>query len=535
MSSVNRKTAWAVATFLVALLAGSCAEPRPGVSKELVRTGELGPTIGSLAEVFTAESIVVEGYGLVGGLSGTGSAECPPEIRAYLTRYILTQLPERKVDVDRLIGHRDTAVVRIEAMVPAGAWKDQHFDVTVAALPGTQTTSLEDGWLYTAELKARGTFGAATRVIARAEGPVFMDKISTSKTDKKLGYVLGGGKVLDEYNMAIGLRRPDYRVASVIRNRLIERFGYGTAVAISPSRIELAVPAKHREQKLRFASIVKALYLDESPEVTEERVKTFVRKLAVSDEKYACEVALEAIGNASVEKLSVLLNSSNEEVRLRAARCVLNLGSDLGLETLRQLALGKNSTYRVEALEVITAAARRGDATAISRRLLREPDFEVRLAAYEQLRKLGDVAVGQRLVARSFYLEQVTQGEKKVIFVSRSGQARIVLFGGPIYCRRNIFVQSADGNITINALAGEGYVSVMRKHPTRPVTVGPLKSSFKLSDVILTLCEEPARAEEQLHGGLGVSYSDMIALLQQMCDKGAVEAEFRAGPPPKIG
>ena len=33
---------------------------------------------------------------------------------------------------------------------------------------------------------------------------------------------------------------------------------------------------------------------------------------------------------------------------------------------------------------------------------------------------------------------------------------------------------------------------------------------------------------------MSVSYAEAIALLKQMCDKGVIEAEFRAGPMPKI-
>ena len=63
----------------------------------------------------------------------------------------------------------------------------------------------------------------------------------------------------------------------------------------------------------------------------------------------------------------------------------------------------------------------------------------------------------------------------------------------------------------------------------------PLRSSFELVDIIQTLCDEPLRKDRQARIGLGVSYADMIALLKQMCDKGAVTAEFHAGPIPKIG
>jgi len=46
-------------------------------------------TIGSVTEVFAPNVVAVEGYGLVGGLAGTGSRECPPRVRSYLRRYIL--------------------------------------------------------------------------------------------------------------------------------------------------------------------------------------------------------------------------------------------------------------------------------------------------------------------------------------------------------------------------------------------------------------------------------------------------------------
>ena len=531
------KTVCAVSILVVVVFfIGGCGEAaRTGKEpNELASEIDLDTTIGALAEAFSFESIPVEGYGLVGGLSGTGSGECPAPIREYLKQYILQQLAEDKVNVDGLISSRDTAVVVVQGTMPTAVPKNQYFDVRIVALPGTQTTSLEGGWLYGAELKAIGGFGIAMKALATAKGPVFIDTLSSEETNKKIGYILGGGRVLNEYEINVGLRRPDYRTASLICNKLNGRFGGGTARAVSPSQIELKVPAAYKKQKQRFISIVKAIYLTETPETTRERISMFVKKLAVSEDKYASETALEAIGNESLSKVAALLNSSQEQVRLGAARCMLNLGSDRGLNTLREIASDKDSAYRVEALEAITASASRNDAVAISRKLLRDSDFNIRLAAYENLRKLDDVAVTQKLIARNFYLEQITQIEHKGIFVSRSGQPRIVLFGAPIYCHDNIFIQSADGNITINAPAGQKYVSILRKHPKRPNVIVQLKSSFELGDIIQTLCEEPLKKTKQEHRGLNVSYAEAITLLKQMSDKGAVEAEFWAGPLPKI-
>ncbi len=534
MEIYEKKPGTITITLLICFFIAGCAGTVERERRELAPEIELGTTIGSLAEVFSPDLIAVEGYGLVGGLRATGSGECPPQIRAYLTQYILTQLPKRQ-DVERLINSRDTAVVLLNSLMPTAVSKNQYFDVRVAALPGTQTTSLEGGWLYGAELKTARRFGMTMKALATAEGPVFIDRIDAGKRDKTTGYILAGGMVLDEYKISLALRQPDYRIASLIRNKLNERFGEGIAKALSPSKVDLKVPAKYRRQKQRFISITKAMYLSETPEITKERISTFVRKLAVSQDKQASETALEAIGKESLGKLSALLNLSNEQVRLRAARCMLNLGSDAGLGTLRQIAEDKNSSYRVEALEAIAAAASRSDAAAISRRLLRDNDFDIRLAAYEQLRKLDDITVAQRLVGRNFYLEQITQTEHKSIFVSRSGQPRVVLFGAPLRCRKNIFLQSDDGSITINAPAGQEYVSLIRKHPTRPyIPPIQLKSSFELGDIIRTLCEEPLRKRDEGQIGLGISYAEVIALLKQMSDKGAVRAEFRAGPLPEI-
>ena len=532
METYGKIAVWALSVLAAGVLVGGCEQPV--IEQELGPKIELGTTIGSLAEVFAFDSVRVEGYALVGGLEGTGSAECPLGIREYLRKYIQQKLPGHE-NVDQFINSRDTAVVRVYGLMLAAVSGDEYFDVKVEALAGTQTTSLEGGKLWGAELYEAGRFGMAIKPLAEAEGPVFIDTIGDPNADSRIGYILGGGKALDEYKMGLALRRPDFRIASAIRNRLNERFPAGTAKAASASLVELKVPADYTGETPRFISLVKATYLAESPEVTEERIRAFVTKLATSDEKGVSEIALEAIGRRSLSKLAALLNSSNEEVRFRAGRCMLHLGDDRGLRTLRAIATDEDSGWRVSALEAITTAARRNDAAAVCRKLLRDSDFAIRLAAYEQLRRLDDIAIRQKLIANSFYLEQIVQTEYQAIFVSRSGRPRIALFRAPMYCPENIFVQSGDGNIIINALPGERNVSVIRKFPNRP-HLGPVKlrSTFELGDIIETLCEEPVKRAGQGRVGLGVSYAEVIALLKQMTDKGVLQAEFRAGPLPKI-
>jgi hypothetical protein len=214
---------------------------------------------------------------------------------------------------------------------------------------------------------------------------------------------------------------------------------------------------------------------------------------------------------------------------------MLNLGNNSGLEILRRIALDRSSGNRLEALETLASSVIAQTAVTVARELLNDNDFNIRVSAYEQLRKLNDVAIDRESVGKNFFLEQIVRSEQKTIYVTRRGQPRIVLFGAPIYCNQNVFVQSLDKEITINAPAGQRTLSIIRTHPQREGVVARMKSSFDLGDIIRTLCTEPLTGVQEGRGGLGVSYADAIALLKQMCDKGAVSAEFRAGPPPKIG
>jgi hypothetical protein len=536
MDTLNLKMLWITGLLSAGLLLAGCGSTAETVadSGALAPQTDLGVTIGSMAEIFSADIVAVEGYGLVRGLRATGSAECPPVIRSYLEQQIFQQLSEYK-NVSQFINSLDSAVVYVAGLMPTAISPDPYFDVTVTALPGTQTTSLKGGWLYTTELVPAGRFGIALKALATAEGPVYLDEIGTGEKNEKAGYILAGGVARENYKTTLSLTSPGYKTTSAIRNKLNQRFGKDTAKALGPGQIELTVPQQYSSQKKRFISLVKAIYINHDQTATEKRISSAVKMLAVSEKKYSSEITLEAIGNESLGKLAVLLKSSNEAVRLGAARCMLNLGSDAGLDVLRQIASDKKSPYRLAALQTIGNAARRNDAAAISRKLLRDDDFKIRLAAYEQLRKLDDISIRRQLVGGKFYLEQVSQTPHKSVFVSRSGQPKVVIFGSGVYCRDNIFVRSDDGRITINAPAGQKYVSLIREHPTRPNVLIQLKSSFELSDIIRTLCEEPDKKPQEGSVGLGVSYAEMIALLKKLYDGGMVQGQFQVGPMPKLG
>lgn len=187
----------------------------------------------------------------------------------------------------------------------------------------------------------------------------------------------------------------------------------------------------------------------------------------------------------------------------------------------------------MEALDAVMVSARRNDAVTLARRLLRDGDAKIVQAAYEHLRQMDDPTVKRELIGRSFSLEQVVGTDRRAIFVSRSGDPRVVLFGAPLRCSNNIFVESPDQAIVVNTRAGEDSISITRKHPTRPGILGPVRTGFDVGSVVRVLGAEAATSGGELQG-LGVSYAEVIAILEQLSMKDAVDAEFWPGPLPKI-
>jgi hypothetical protein len=530
MKNFNEFLRWSV--IFAALLLVFSAGCRPVEQPRSLDVPEIGPetTVGSLVEVFSFDAVLVEGYSIVGGLRGTGSSECPSELRRYLEKYILQELPT--VKVGELIDDKSTAVVAVRGLMPTAGAEERYFDVSVEALAGTQTTSLRGGHLLGVDLREVGMPGAGSRILATAAGPIYIDSINGKPFDERQGRVLGGGRVADEYPVRLALRLPDHKVAGQIRDRINSRFGPDTAVATSAEMVRLNPPLEYADRKDRFTALVCSIYMVDNSQLAAQRAAELSRQLAVADDKEKSEIALEALGAASVGRLTVLLNISDEEARFRAARCLLNLANDAGAETLRQIAMTEGSPYRAQALEAMTRSARHNDATALARRLLRDKDFNTRLAAYESLRRLGDVSIRRQVVGGQFLLEQVLHANNNAIYVYRTGKPRIVLFGAELKCRPDVFVQSDDGNFTINAPAGQDYVSIIRRHPARPEAPPiTISSSFDVADIIQRMCESAVvDKDSRLRPGLEIPYADAAALLKKMCDQGAVDAEFRAGP-----
>lgn len=494
----------------------------------------LGATIGSLTQLYQPGDIPVVGYGIVAGLPGTGSSECPPVLREVLIKYIWQQLPaESRINPESFIDSRDTAVVKVYGVIPSLASRRQNFDVKVRALSSSQTVSLDGGRLYSTQLKESSrlqTFDQFAKPLAVAQGPIFINKLDNTAPVTTEAYVLGGGIASESTPVSLTLNSPDYILANAIRNRINERFGPKTAKAISPQQVQIEVPKQFLQEKDTFFTMVRLLYLAKTPQLRQQRITALVDKIIQQQNKRYSELALTAIGTPALDKLIPLLQSDDQAVRFHAARCVLSIGNTVATPIMNQIINDRNSPYRIEAVKAIATYAERKDAIPILNAALADTNIDIKLTAYEHLRKLNDISVSHKLIAGDFFVDNVTCPGPKTIFVSRSDSPRVVLFGSPIYCKKNIFIKSPNDEIIINASPNQNAVSVMRKHPKRPKLLGPLNTSFVLTDIIQALCQDPDTEKTPgIRPGLGVPYTDLVALLQQMCFKGATNARFVAG------
>lgn len=524
---------WSLLAGVLAILAGGgCGHGDASVSsRSLAGPANLGLTLGQVGKVMYAHALPLEGYGLVGGLPGTGSAECPPAVKEYLRRFAQSQVSDsQSVGLDGLLRGLQAAAVYVEAVLPPASLKGDRFDVKVTALSRAETTSLDGGWLFTGELSLKGRVGTTVGSPALADGPVYIDKLSPGPLDGRVGHVLGGGRLLDQPQILVVLAKEDFRTASAVRNLINGRFGPDTARALSSSEIELHVPPAYRHQRSRFFSVVQALYLDQTPELVQDRVTAWVGRLASADETTAHEVALEAIGPACVPKLGVLLQSSDERIRLAAARCMANLGSPKGIQALAAIAQESRSPRRDEAVKALGAAP--GEVSTLVR-LLGDPDLEVAMTAYEALVTVGHPAVPGVRIGGGAILDEIPGAATRAVVASRSGRRRVALFGR-VACQPGRILESSDRTITLDSRADDGSVRATRMHPVRKSVIGQVRCPLHLGGLIRALCGEGASAT-QGQGGLGVSYSDLLSLLKQACDSGFVDAEFWAGPLPGGG
>lgn len=504
-------------------------------------------TVSEYAALVGGTSQFVRGYGLVIGLGENGSREVPPAIRrrlaSQMNKYRVNPSASRGpvVSPDRMMDDLDTAVVVVSAVIPPGLPKGAPIDVTVEALPQTQTTDLDGGVLLTTELTRFAVRNGRTldsQPVVLAHGPVFVnpfgDENSADPARRRTGRLIGGGILQESRNLRLVLLRPDYAMADVVQRRINERFGNNPRVAnaISPSYIDITIPPEYRRNHQRFLELMMHLYVRRGPGVEERKVRDLAGDILLPAARHH-DIALtwEAMGRTVLPVIRDLYAHENASAAFYASRTGARLGDTLAVEAIIRVARNGGSPHQLEAIAEL-GRCDQPQAKAALRELLDDSGDLVRVAAYEALTEGLSTGGMQRVdVDRQFVLDVVPTKGEFIIYASQSKSPRIALFGPAMQVRRPVFHHAPGELLTINARDGEEQVTVYRR--SHGQLSDELKIPFDVQSLTLTMGRLPKRDDNGQFRGLGLTYSQVVGVLYRLCKEQAIPARFVLQRPPE--
>ncbi|MEP0813555.1 MAG: flagellar basal body P-ring protein FlgI [bacterium] len=211
------------------------------------------------------------GFGLVGGLAGTGD---DPKSAVYTAAAIAGMLSQFGFQVDPAsIKVKNFAAVAVTADFPAYYRGGDKLDVTVSSIGSAK--SLEGGILYRTILTADDG-----EIYAVAQGPVSLGDFigggageagGRQKRNTTVGRVVGGAIVEREVPSTVlkedgtiryNLHQPDFTTAQNIALRIEELLGRDSASALDGGTIAVRVPAAFANDLVPFVSVLESLDIE---------------------------------------------------------------------------------------------------------------------------------------------------------------------------------------------------------------------------------------------------------------------------------
>ncbi len=542
-----------VLPFIACLVVGCSnieeAAPRPRPSSSASRPSfeiDVVPimrgTVASEAILQGFDSVVVRGYGIVVGLAGTGSKVMPAEVRALLIRELTRREisdPVNGLDIspERFLDSDNIAAVVVEGTVPPGASRNTAFDVRVFVVPGSGTTSLEGGKLWTTELRA-GVLSVGNRqpnVVAEAKGPLIINPFSgtsaaaRSDIDLMSGRVLNGGRVLKDIPMRLRLGTPSHSRAGTIVSAINTQFPRernqrdDTARGRNDDVIELCVPPSYQGKTTGFAQLVQHTSLD--PQNTEALAAAVRRSLLANPGvAEAASWRWQALGKKSIPMFQDLYTHPEEQPRMAALEAGAKLGDPVAIAPLLKMAQSGTPKIRLAAIKLLGNMDSDATVDVGLRPLLNDPDLDVRLTAYDMLLKRLDLSIERTNVNGRFELN-VVPSTIPMVYAAQTGAPRIAIFGSDLMLKRPLTDSIWDGRLILKAEGGDDHVLVFYRSPTSER--GRVeKVSADLATFVAFLGTTPT--PNTGNPGLDLRYGECLSVLQRLCASGTIPAPFRA-------
>ena len=510
-------------------------------------------TIGSYSWFEGMRDLPVRGYGLVVGLGENGSRRCPSRIRKRLSAEIRKKYglgDARKgldhISVERMINAPDTAVVFVHGSIRPAALAGTKFDLTIQALPETETTSLAGGRLYTCDLRYYRQAGAGVvqegKVIARGQGPVFVNpfaqrKSSATPVDLRSARIIGGGSNLNPRRVRLVLSTPSYAMAVNVQDKINDRFGGGARIAVaeSPSYISIKIPSSYQDRELYFLALVRHLYLSRETGFENRRALALAAELPDLRAPHdSIGLALEGLGKSIRPVVRNLYTHTLPHVTFYAARTGLRMSDEMAVAVLGTHASDPNSPYQEEAIRTLgEAAGRFRAASALWQVLNSNLDINTRVLAYESLAGRQNTLVDSKNIGNNFVMDHIPASEgRDIIYCKVAAEQRIAIIGTP-RCKTPLFYRHTQGLVTLIADAQAQEITAIRQTASGRVSP-PTTTSLELTDLIPLLGAKAGTDKLGRVSGLGLNYSQIIDVVAGLCENGTIDAGFKIERPGTI-
>ena len=480
--------------------------------------------------------VAIEGFGLVCGLRGTGAVEPPGQERDM----VLRELQKRNVDrPNELLDSKDTAMVRLQGILPPGVQAGDRFDVKISVRPGSEVQSLRGGYLLRTSLREMGVMDNNSLKqgfpLGDVEGPIMLNpSIGDQSNPMELvfGKILGGGATRKDRPLYLTMKDEHVsehntkRIADQINKRFYTKYGVkteGVATAKTDTIVELRVHPIYKDNIERYMQVLLSVVCYES---TEQRVKRIEElKKTVLEHKTAQDSALklEALGKPGIEPLLAGLKSSDPEIRFYCAESLAFLDVVQAVKPLAEIARNEPA-FRVRALGALSSMHRDLEAESVLRDMLNDNSAETRYGAFRALwmRNPYDLAIrGETLGsfenATQFNYHVLNINGAPLIHATYSKRPELVLFGSDIHLV-GAFVLDAGTSILVSRTNGQGEVKVSRLNSLQSRIVTP-----RLDEIIKAIVD------------LGGSYPDVVQMLLEAQSQKALPCRIEIDKLPQSG
>jgi len=488
------------------------------------------PLISEVAHPYGMGYVKLEAVSLATGLAGTGEDPAPSPQRAAL----IDEMSRREVDSpQQVLASPDTALVLVRGFLRPGIQAGDHFDIEVRTNSRSDTTSLRGGHLLETRLTEMAVLGNQIRkghIMAYAKGTVLVDPTADAKKDTALttkGRILSGGIVTKSRNLGLILdhERQSVRLSQKIGKAVNRRFHTyidgqkkGVATPKTDEFVELVLHSRYKDNVGRYMRVVRNIALDEKPFQLQSRLQLLKTQLLDPVTSATAALRLEAIGgDEAIEALTAGLGAEDPEVRFYSAEALAYLDVTDAVSILTQVAK-EEPAFRVNALAALSAMDD-GAAYDNLRSLLKLRSAETRYGAFRAMSVMapGDAYLRGEDMAGMFTYHVLDVDGPPMIHATNSHKPEIVLFGKDHQLRLPL-VLDAGPKILVNGLSG-GQIKVSHfGGNTQQRTV-----STDVGDVIRAVVE------------LGGTYPDVVQMLQQAKESGALSSRFRINALPEGG